>query len=371
MKTKQYKTALICIAFTALSMAFGSTEQPIGKKIIQSVDKKSYQLAVERLAGAAKLPNGTRLMDRHGLEHMKLVHDFFRTTFKEAGFSEVYEQNFELYDDPNDDWNSREAPGKNLYVTIPGSVHPEQVILIGAHYDTTGPEKPGANDNASGAGAILELAKRFKTSGLQPERTIAFVLFDAEEPHGQKDGLFQGSREFFKKFKKQYKFELFINVDMIGYSPTGFKHLLYDPNENDQITSLVEKAMHDAEIEFGAEVWEGHISDSRSGHEAGIETVSFLESPRDKKGRELREFPYWHSYEDTVDKINFEYATQIVQIIGATALEASRPKHWSKGMFTAKVNDKIKDRIEKRVKEAKKYRNDKYKSHDRHDRLYW
>jgi hypothetical protein len=67
----------------------------------------------------------------------------------------------------------------NLEVTIRGRTKPEQVLLIGAHYDTV-PGSPGANDNASGVAALLELARDF--AHFVPERTLRFVAFVNEEP---------------------------------------------------------------------------------------------------------------------------------------------------------------------------------------------
>ncbi len=67
----------------------------------------------------------------------------------------------------------------NLEVEIKGSDRPDQIILIGAHYDSAY-LSPGANDNASGSAATLELAKYFAKS--KPARTLRFVQFVNEEP---------------------------------------------------------------------------------------------------------------------------------------------------------------------------------------------
>ena len=66
----------------------------------------------------------------------------------------------------------------NLEVTIPGSQKAEEIILVGAHYDSAR-GTPGANDNASGVAAILELSRLFIASS--PQRTIRFVAFVNEE----------------------------------------------------------------------------------------------------------------------------------------------------------------------------------------------
>ncbi len=67
----------------------------------------------------------------------------------------------------------------NLEVEIPGSGRREEIVIIGAHYDTA-PGTPGANDNGSGTAAILELARLF--AGRHTDRTLRFVLFANEEP---------------------------------------------------------------------------------------------------------------------------------------------------------------------------------------------
>jgi hypothetical protein len=68
---------------------------------------------------------------------------------------------------------------RNLYVDLPGQNAPEEIVVIGAHYDSVA-GSPGANDNASGVAAMLELAARF--SKLPRARTIRFVAFVNEEP---------------------------------------------------------------------------------------------------------------------------------------------------------------------------------------------
>lgn len=66
----------------------------------------------------------------------------------------------------------------NLEATLNGTSRPDEIIVIGAHYDTT-QRSPGADDNASGCAAVLALARSFKDKP-QP-RTIRFVLFPNEE----------------------------------------------------------------------------------------------------------------------------------------------------------------------------------------------
>ena len=67
---------------------------------------------------------------------------------------------------------------ENLEVTLPGKANPNEIILIGAHYDTV-PGSPGANDNASGVAALLEISRGFAQRA--PARSVRFVAFVNEE----------------------------------------------------------------------------------------------------------------------------------------------------------------------------------------------
>lgn len=70
-------------------------------------------------------------------------------------------------------------PVQNIDVTLAGTSRPDEVLVVGAHYDTVG-GCPGANDNATGIAALLELARRF---AIQPHvRSIRFAAFVNEEP---------------------------------------------------------------------------------------------------------------------------------------------------------------------------------------------
>lgn len=66
----------------------------------------------------------------------------------------------------------------NLDIEIVGSLQPEEIVVVGAHYDTV-PDCPGANDNGSGVAALLELARLLADA--RPARTIRLVAFANEE----------------------------------------------------------------------------------------------------------------------------------------------------------------------------------------------
>ena len=67
----------------------------------------------------------------------------------------------------------------NLVVQLTGKGRADQILVIGAHYDSV-PGCPGANDNGTGVAALLEMARLI--AGLRLQCTVRFVAFVNEEP---------------------------------------------------------------------------------------------------------------------------------------------------------------------------------------------
>jgi hypothetical protein len=73
----------------------------------------------------------------------------------------------------------------NLEIEIPGTRRADEIVVVGAHYDSVR-GSPAANDNGSGVAAVLTLARRL--AGQQGERTLRFVAFVNEEaPYAHTD----------------------------------------------------------------------------------------------------------------------------------------------------------------------------------------
>lgn len=102
----------------------------------------------------------------------------------------------------------------NISVEIPGANQPDSVIIIGAHYDTA-LDTPGADDNASGIAALLELARFFREN--KPNRTVRLVAFVNEEsPFFMTNKM--GSYQYAKQVvAEKINIEGMISLESIGY----------------------------------------------------------------------------------------------------------------------------------------------------------
>ena len=80
----------------------------------------------------------------------------------------------------------------NIVAEIPGTEYPEQVVMLGAHFDTWH-ASPNASDNTSGVVVMLEAMRILKELKVRPKRTIRVIFWGGEE-----QGLF-GSRAYVKE----------------------------------------------------------------------------------------------------------------------------------------------------------------------------
>lgn len=83
------------------------------------------------------------------------------------------------YDVMAQEYRAKGIKCRNLEVTHLGSKHPDNIILIGAHYDTS-VGCPGANENGSGIAALLEISRQIRR--METDYTVRFVAFTNQEP---------------------------------------------------------------------------------------------------------------------------------------------------------------------------------------------
>ena len=128
---------------------------------------------------------------------------YIRQTLENLGYR-VRVQSFE----------SAEMTVQNLEVELPGVRLPQEVIVFGAHYDSV-LGTPGANDNASGIAALLEIARLM--AGKKPARTLRLVAFANEEaPFFDSDEM--GSKVYAKRASQRNEdIKAMVSLEMIGY----------------------------------------------------------------------------------------------------------------------------------------------------------
>jgi Zn-dependent M28 family amino/carboxypeptidase len=83
------------------------------------------------------------------------------------------------YEVEHETYQARGHSVANLIAELPGGTKKNEVVIVGAHYDTV-ESTPGADDNASAVAVMIEVARMMRP--LKPARTVRFVGFACEEP---------------------------------------------------------------------------------------------------------------------------------------------------------------------------------------------
>jgi Zn-dependent M28 family amino/carboxypeptidase len=105
-------------------------------------------------------------------------------------------------------------PYRNVVAEIIGTTRPNDIIVVGAHYDSVW-LSPGADDNASGVAALLELACMLAKNG--HDRTLRFIAFANEErPFSETDDM--GSQVYVHSLHEQNEnIMAMYSLEMLGY----------------------------------------------------------------------------------------------------------------------------------------------------------
>lgn len=155
---------------------------------------------------------------KSGEKGQKLAAQYLVNYYKNLDIQSAYDTTY-LQNIPKEFFMGlSDADSENVVAFIKGSTYPNQYVVISAHYDHLGKkygrEYPGADDDASGTSAVLEIAEAFKLavdSGNRPKRSIVFLNFTGEE-----EGMF-GSRYYtnYPIFPLENTV-VDLNIDMVG-----------------------------------------------------------------------------------------------------------------------------------------------------------
>jgi hypothetical protein len=214
----------------------------------------------------------------------------------------------------------------NIVAEKKGALHPEEIIIVGAHYDSV-LGSPGANDNASGVAAVIALAQALSETVLA--RTIRFICFVNEEPpfFWTKD---MGSYVYAQQCKERNENIIaMLSLETIGYysKEPGSQHYFFPPgffypsrgNFIGFVSNLSSRPVLKNVIEIYRRTtkfpsqggvfpwftpgvfWSDHWPFWKMGYPAILVTDTAL-----------FRYPYYHSAEDTVDKINYDHMARMV-----------------------------------------------------------
>jgi Zn-dependent M28 family amino/carboxypeptidase len=243
-------------------------------------------------------------------ENLKAASDYVQTFWKRNGY-EVEVQSFMV----------QNVACENLVAEIQGRSKPDEIVVVGAHYDTVS-WSPGANDNGSAVAVLLELSRLFKSES--PEITIRFVAFTNEEPpffktssmgslvyaescRSKKENIIGmiclETMGYYREERKTQKYPLPLSF---FYPDTGnFLAVVGNLASKPLVQSFARRFMQESDfpvecaaitdlIPLSGIDWSDHWSFWQCGYQAIMltDTAPFR-------------YPYYHSSEDTSDKLDY------------------------------------------------------------------
>lgn len=190
-----------------------------------------------------------------------------------------------------------------------------QIITVGAHHDSV-PGGPGANDDASGVSAVLELARILAKTPIDTE--IRFLTFGAEERGLVGSSFYANSlpKSDVDRMVAHFQMDMIGGRDAGADNPAGGLIMYTIDGKKNLVTDLGSSAgarTMDVAIPFG----QLGRSDHQPFHELGIPSALFIHSPVE---------PWYHQPTDTLDKISKEKLQQATEIIGASVYQIARPE---------------------------------------------
>mgnify|MGYP001020307900 CR=1 FL=1 len=200
---------------------------------------------------------------------------------------------------------------RNVLGMIPGK-NTKEYVIVGAHFDHLGIDPVldgdqiynGADDNASGVSAVLQIARAFLASGQQPERNVIFAFWDGEEK-----GLL-GSKYFVQTCPFLSQIKGYLNFDMIGRNnkPQQPKQVVYfytaaHPGFGDWLKEDIRK--YGLQLEPDYRAWENPIggSDNGSFAKVGIPIIWYHTDGH----------PDYHRPSDHADRLNWDKVVEITK----------------------------------------------------------
>ena len=212
----------------------------------------------------------------------------------------------------------------NIIAEIPGES--TNIIIIASHYDTKFFKNlhfVGANDPGASVGTLLEIARVAASSSTKPKSTYRFVFFDGEEAfcEGWDDcgtpenpDHTYGSRQYAQELVDRHQaqnVQALILLDMMGYTKL---ELGRDTMSSRWLQNII--------WQTGRELGYTKIFVDRPEGVGGDDHEPFLRAGIDSVDLiQLNDYSYWHTPEDTLDKIS----AQSMKIVGETVL-ASLPR---------------------------------------------
>ncbi|WP_210444281.1 M20/M25/M40 family metallo-hydrolase, partial [Vibrio crassostreae] len=216
-----------------------------------------------------------------------------------------------------------EYPQKSVEVTLLGAKYPEEIVVVGGHLDSTvgswtseGTISPGADDDASGIATVTESLRLMIASGIQPDKTIKFYGYAAEEV-----GL-RGSQDVANALRdEQANVVSVLQLDMTNYNGSAHDITFITDYTDSNLTAYLSELIdtYASDISYGFDDCGYACSDHASWHNVGYPAAMPFESMFNDYN------PHIHTQHDTLENSDptATHATKFAKLAIAYLVETS------------------------------------------------
>ena len=206
-------------------------------------------------------------------------------------------------------------PSMNVVGMVEGDSLKEEYVVVGAHLDHVGGQAgkvyfPGANDNASGVAALMEMAQALALREEKPTRSVFFVAFSAEE-----QGL-NGSRYFVDHPPVAIeKIHAMINLDCVGH---GDSIVVGGGKSSPRLYQIVKQKDDAMKQMMTSRTWAGGGADATPFYQKGIQTLYFATK---------NSYTHLHLPGDKPETLNYDLHEYLTRLAYKTTLEIAMGKN--------------------------------------------
>ena len=284
-----------------------TTQLPNDKELKNTIQFLAHDKLEGRLAGS----KGEKLAARYIKNKLKLLN---LAPYFGKSYTDKFDYNVKL--NPHSSTEITKSKGTNVAAFLDNKA--DKTIVIGAHYDHLGRNEHhqstlansdnlihnGADDNASGVAAVLEMARMLSTNDVKEDANYVFAFFSGEE-----DGLI-GSKEIANELTEKQNVVAMINLDMVGRLNKDKELTVGGVGTSPSLQTIIEQYKPAG---FNTAVDSSGVgpSDHTSFYLKDIPVLFFFTGTHED----------YHKPSDDADKINYTGLSNIVQYVYGVAQE--------------------------------------------------
>lgn len=257
-------------------------------------------------------------------------------------------------------FNDNGSEYSNIIATRSGLIHPEQRVVVMAHFDTVA-DSPGADDNASGVALLLELAEILRP--FRFERTIHLIGVNLEEnrKEGDSESGTRGSRALAGHFRQlDWEIEGVLVLESVAFAsdstpqtfPAGvpvpvpemanFIAVVGNEKSHDLVGGFA-RALERYRIELphfalavpgnGETIPDSRRSDHAPFWDQGYKAVMITDTTNFRS-------PHYHGPDDKLETLNLHFAADVCRATGGLLMEMARLVDLGETVFTPPATGK-------------------------------